>query len=72
MQAAISNELSSTPATLEASKSVDAYGLMPDNSIGQRDAEQAYVQSKLGGIVTWVPLPRERWLESFKAFRSPV
>eukprot|EP00972_Heterocapsa_arctica_P047895 7063938-Heterocapsa_arctica.AAC.1 len=48
MQAAIFNDLSSTPATLEASKSVDAYGQMPNNSIGQCDAEQAYVQSKLG------------------------
>eukprot|EP00972_Heterocapsa_arctica_P099344 14660897-Heterocapsa_arctica.AAC.1 len=45
---------------------------MPDNSICQCDAEQAYVQSKLGGIITWVTLPKERWAESFKAFRSPV
>eukprot|EP00972_Heterocapsa_arctica_P090233 13311659-Heterocapsa_arctica.AAC.1 len=47
-QAAIFNELSSTPATLEASKSVDVYGQMPGNAFGQCDAEQAYVQSKLG------------------------
>eukprot|EP00972_Heterocapsa_arctica_P014814 2183494-Heterocapsa_arctica.AAC.1 len=72
MQAAIFNELSSTPATLEASKAVDAYGLMPDNSIGQCDAEQAYAQSKLGGITTWVTLPRERWPASFKGFTQPV
>eukprot|EP00972_Heterocapsa_arctica_P018610 2749023-Heterocapsa_arctica.AAC.1 len=45
---------------------------MPDNSIGQCDAEQAYVQSKLGGIVTGVTLRKERWPESFKAFRHPV
>eukprot|EP00972_Heterocapsa_arctica_P044076 6508059-Heterocapsa_arctica.AAC.1 len=31
MQAAIFNELSSIPAMLEASKAVDAYGLMPGN-----------------------------------------
>eukprot|EP00972_Heterocapsa_arctica_P021647 3182846-Heterocapsa_arctica.AAC.1 len=71
-QAAIFNELSSTPATLEASKAVDAYGLMPGHSIGQCDAEQAYVQSKLGGITTWVTLPRERWPDSFKGFQEPV
>eukprot|EP00972_Heterocapsa_arctica_P098002 14459107-Heterocapsa_arctica.AAC.1 len=45
---------------------------MPGNAIGQCDAEQAYVQSKLGGTTTWVSLPKERWPESFKAFRRPV
>eukprot|EP00972_Heterocapsa_arctica_P098984 14607070-Heterocapsa_arctica.AAC.1 len=72
MQAAIFNELSSTPATVEASKAVEAYGLMPGNAIGHCDAEQAYVQSELGGTTTWVSLPKERWPESFKAFRRPA
>eukprot|EP00972_Heterocapsa_arctica_P053828 7927453-Heterocapsa_arctica.AAC.1 len=72
MQAAIFNELSSMPATLEASKAVDPYGLMPDIAIGQCDAEQAYVQSELGGTKTWVSLPKERCPESFKAFNRPV
>eukprot|EP00972_Heterocapsa_arctica_P047892 7063544-Heterocapsa_arctica.AAC.1 len=67
-----SSELSSIPATLEASKAVDAFGLMPGNAIGQCDAEQAYIQSKLGGTTTWVSLPKERWPESFNAFRRPA
>eukprot|EP00972_Heterocapsa_arctica_P021698 3191990-Heterocapsa_arctica.AAC.1 len=71
-QAAIFNKLSFTPATLEASKSVDAYGLIPDHAIGQCDAEQAYVQSKLGAITTWVTPPQERWPEAFNGFSEPV
>jgi len=36
-QWAIFDELSSSPATLEASKAVDAYGLMDKNTIEQCD-----------------------------------
>ena len=46
--AAIFQELFSSPATLEASKSVDAYGCMKGNETQQCDAQQAYVQSELG------------------------
>eukprot|EP00972_Heterocapsa_arctica_P025538 3759700-Heterocapsa_arctica.AAC.1 len=46
-------ELSSCPATLEAAKSVDAFGLLPGHDVEQCDAQQAYVQSKLGGTPTW-------------------
>ena len=45
---AIFNELSSNPASIEASKMVDAYGLFPGNNVQQADAEQAYAQSELG------------------------
>ena len=38
---AIFDELSSSPATLEASKAVDAYGIMPGHACEQRDAEKA-------------------------------
>ena len=48
-QQAIFLELSSCPATMEAAKAADAYGLMPGNDSEQADAEQAYVQAKLGG-----------------------
>ena len=47
--AATFQELSSSPATLEAAKSVDAYGCMKGNETQQCDAQQAYVQSELGG-----------------------
>ena len=45
---ALFNELSSNPASIEASKMVDAYGLFLGNDIQQADAEQAYIQSELG------------------------
>ena len=65
--AAIFQELSSFPATLEAAKSVVAYGRMKGNETQQRDAQQAYVQSELGGIGTWVSLPKmlrhQSWAE---------
>ena len=48
-EAAMFQELSSCPATMEASKSADCYGLLPGHAIQQADAEQAYTQSKLGG-----------------------
>ena len=56
--ATIFQELSSSPATLEATKSVDAYGLLEGHSIQQCDAQQAYVQSGLGGVPTWISLPK--------------
>ena len=56
--AAIFQELSSSPATLEAAKSVDANGLLDGHSIQQCDAQQAYVQSELGGVPTWISLPK--------------
>ena len=43
--AAIFQELSSSPATLEAAKSVDAYGCVKGNGAQQCDAQHAYVQS---------------------------
>eukprot|EP00972_Heterocapsa_arctica_P072384 10691301-Heterocapsa_arctica.AAC.1 len=52
-QTAIFQELCSSPATLEAAKSVDAYGLLPGHNVEQCHAQQAYVQSKLGGTPTW-------------------
>ena len=69
---AIFDELSSSPATLEASKAVDAYGLLDGHNSSQCDAEQAYVQSRLGGIPTWVRLPRDRWPAEWKNYRRPV
>ena len=58
---AIFNELSSSPATLGASRAVDAYGLIDGHTSSQCDAEQAYVQSRLGGTETWVRIPKDRW-----------
>ena len=46
---AVFNELSASPATIEASNAVDAYGLISGHTSSQCDAEQAYVQSRPGG-----------------------
>ena len=68
--AATFQELSSSPATLEAAKSVDAYGCIEGNDTQQCDAQQAYVQSELGGPETWISLPNilrpASWAEYYK------
>ena len=57
---AIFNELSSAPASMQAAKAVDAYGLLPGRATELTDAEGAYTQTKLGGdTVTWVRIPKE-------------
>ncbi len=71
-QAAQFGELSSSPATLEAAKLVDAFGLLRGNATEQLDAEQAYVQALLLGILTWVRLPRERWPAHWSGMTDPV
>ena len=52
--AALFQELGSSPATMEAGKACDAFGLAPGHAVQQADAEQAYIQRKLGGDTpTW-------------------
>jgi hypothetical protein len=60
---AIFKDLGSAPATMEAGKCVDAYGLIAGHDTEQADGESAYTQTELTGIDTWVRLPRERWPE---------
>ena len=47
-EAALFNELGSSPATLEGSKAVDCEGSFPGHSEDQADAMQAYTQALLG------------------------
>ena len=47
-EAAIFQDLGSCPATMEASKTADFYGLIPGHAVEIADAEQAY-----SGIVGW-------------------
>ncbi len=54
-------DLGSQPASMEAGKAADCYGLFAGHDIEQADAEQAYVQADLEGTVTYVALPREAW-----------
>ena len=57
---------------MQASKAADTYGLFEGHGIQQADAKQAYTQSKLGGVPTWVFLPRGEWPDSWKGMRNPV
>ena len=69
---AIFQELSSSPATMQAGKIADAYGLVRGNSCEQSDAEQAYIQSKLGGDPTWVRVPSEHRPKPWDKYKDPV
>ncbi len=64
-------ELSSCPATMEAAKCADAYGMFPGHCTQQADAEQAYTQSVLGGVKTWLRLPREEWPKKAEGMKDP-
>ena len=57
---AIFADLGSSPATMEAARAADAYGMLPGHAVQQSDAEQAYAQAWLTGTETWVRLPRDR------------
>ena len=70
---ALFSELGSSPATMEAGKTLDAYGHMPGNVCEQADGKQAYTQTRLKGAETWVRLPRERWPKGWHGkFKDPV
>ena len=71
---AMFNEMSSCPATMQAAKAADAYGLLPGHMVQQADAEQAYTQSFLGGTPTWVRLPKDHWPAKWRdqGWKDPV
>ena len=54
---ALFNELSSSPASMEAAKLLDAFGSQPGFSKQQADATQAYIQALFTGVPTWLSLP---------------
>ena len=51
-EVAMFQELSSSPASMQAGRAVDMYGLLHGHHIEQADAVQAYTQSLLGGTKT--------------------
>ena len=57
---------------LEAAKSADAYGSIKCHDIQQCDAQQAYVQSELGGIEAWISLPKILRPPTWDDFKDPV
>ena len=68
--------LGSSPATMEASKSADAYGCIEGNHIEIADAEQAYIQADMKGKDTWIQIPEEDqpkwWKEKYPYMKKPV
>ena len=58
---AIFSEMSSSPASMEAAKILDAFGSQPGYSKEQADARQAYTQAAFTGAPTWLRLPKDRW-----------
>ncbi|CAE8734045.1 unnamed protein product, partial [Polarella glacialis] len=71
-QVALLGDLSSAPVTMEASRMCDAFGLLSGHAIEQADAEQAYIQSSLGGTETYIRLPKELQPDRWKHMRNPV
>ena len=70
---ALFSELGSSPANMEAGKSLDAYGSMPGNTVMQGDGKQAYTQALMKGTPTWVRLPKDRWPKEWTGkFSDPV
>ena len=63
---ALFSELGSSPATMEAGKSVDAYGTQPGFVVQQNDGVQAYTQATMRGVDTWVEIPNDRWPKEWK------
>ena len=83
--AAIFNELSSAPASMEAAKAADVYGLLQNHASETSDAEMAYTQARLktnlkqddGSVIqliTWVRVPQNRWPPEWhkKGYKDPV
>ena len=71
-EAAMFQELGSSPAAMEASKSADFYGCLPGYACHQSDAEQAYTQALMQGTETWVSLPKDKWPDHFAGIHNPV
>ena len=80
---AMFNELSSCPATMQAGKACDAFGLIAGHDIQLCDAEQAYIQADLGTtlrsadgsiqqVETWVRIPKNRQPKEWSKMIDPV
>ena len=69
-ETALFAELGSSPANMEAGKSIDCYGCMPGNKVSQSDGKQAYTQALMKGVKTVVRIPRNRgpkeWIGKYK------
>jgi hypothetical protein len=67
------NEMSSAPATLEASRVSDIYSCMGrHNTVQTRDVEQAYLQADMKGSPVYIMLPQELWTDDMWKMDCPV
>ena len=65
--AAVFQELSASPTSIQSANANIAYGLLPGNESQTSDAPKAYCQSLLKGRApTWVAIPRELWHTSWR------
>ena len=62
-EAALFQDLGSSPASMETSKAADAYGSMLGHDLQQADAEQAYVQAFLEGRYLDLLTTRMYWAQ---------
>ena len=60
------------PLPLCRLKACDQYGLFPDHTIEQVDAEAAYTQCVLKGTPTWVRLPEDSWPDEWFIRRNGI
>ena len=74
IEAAFFQDLGNSPATFEAARWADLYGLLPKNSVTLADAIRAYIQADLKGPRFFVELPPEAWPTwvDLSKYRRPV
>ena len=71
-EAAMFEDLGSSPATMEAGKAEDV-GTLPGYDVQRADAEQAYVPAPMRSPVkTWITLPRNQWPKEWEGVHRPV
>ena len=66
------DDKSSNPASTEAAKAGVNYGLLKGHKSTQADGKQAYTQSKLGGPLTWLSLPKHLRPKEWDKYKDPV
>ena len=69
---AVFSEQGTSAAHQAAAKFLDALARMPGNSGADSDAVGAYTQAELGGVETWISLPRHRQPASWANIQDPV
>lgn len=58
---AVVEELASLASLMSVANMIGVMGCQEDWAVQQSDALQAYTQSELKGVETWIFLPRDQW-----------